>query len=131
MNKNEKYFLNSLRFAPCHAALSFRYAPLGSFNKGYTRNGSARHFSKFCSVSLRKTSYIPDVKSTLRFKTESALTSYLSKYLTRENYRKSNENDDGVCDFIAIVLSCQSHKRTTQQYTKVTNPKLKNIKSPL
>ena len=39
-----------------------RYRSSPSLNKGYTRNGSTRHFSKFCSVSLRKTSYIPNVR---------------------------------------------------------------------
>jgi hypothetical protein len=63
MNMNEKYFLNSLRYASCHAALSFRYATLGAYNKGYAVRGSAHPSPKFCSVSLRKTSNIPDVEN--------------------------------------------------------------------
>ena len=53
--------LNLLRYAPCHAALSLHCVTLGAYNKGYTVRGSARPSPKFCSVSLRKTSYIPNV----------------------------------------------------------------------
>ncbi len=50
--------LSTLRVEPrCALLLSV----VGSFNKGHTENGSARHFPKFCSISLRKTSYIPNV----------------------------------------------------------------------
>lgn len=43
--------------------LRFRFTALRSpsYNKGYTVRGSARPSPKFCSVSLRKTSYIPNV----------------------------------------------------------------------
>ena len=41
------------------AALSLHFVSFRSLNKGYTVRGSARHSPKFCSVSLRKTSYIP------------------------------------------------------------------------
>src|SRR3989338_9191885 len=55
--KSSKYKIAKIMFmvglffqthsAPCHAALSFRFAPLGSFNKGCTVRGSARPPPKF------------------------------------------------------------------------------------
>ena len=42
-----KSFLNSLRYAPCHAALSLHFIPFGTHNKGYTVRGSARPSPKF------------------------------------------------------------------------------------
>jgi hypothetical protein len=55
------------QLAPLRSAPRCALLPLvvRSFNKGYTENASARHFPKFYSVSLRKTSYIPDVIGTL------------------------------------------------------------------
>jgi len=51
--------LTPLRFVPrCALLLSV----VGAYNKGYTVRGSARPSPKFCSVSLRKTSYIPNVR---------------------------------------------------------------------
>jgi len=47
MCKNEKYFLNSLRYAPCHAALSLHSVSIGSLNKGYAVRVSARPSPKF------------------------------------------------------------------------------------
>ena len=47
MNEGEKYFLNSLRYASCHAALSLHFVSLGAYNKGYTVRGSARPSPKF------------------------------------------------------------------------------------
>ena len=44
---------------------------VGAHNKGYTVRGSARPSPKFCSVSLRKTSYIPNV-STKKNKNETS-----------------------------------------------------------
>ena len=54
----EKILLTPLRSVP---RCAFLPSVVRSFNKGYTENASARHFPKFCSVSLRKTSYIPNV----------------------------------------------------------------------
>jgi hypothetical protein len=66
MSKNEKYFLNfSASLRPrCALLLSV----VGAYNKGYTVQPSARASPKFCSVSLRKTSYIPDVRRIFRHK---------------------------------------------------------------
>ncbi len=51
--------LTPLRFVPrCALLLSV----VGAYNKGYTVRGSARPSPKFCSVLLRKTSYIPNVR---------------------------------------------------------------------
>ena len=45
--KNERRFSNLLHFVPHPAALPFRFATFGTYNKRYTRKASARHFSKF------------------------------------------------------------------------------------
>ena len=42
MSKNEKYFLNSLRFAPCHAALS---PSAQGFNDAYAETCSSFQIS--------------------------------------------------------------------------------------
>ncbi len=44
-NNKDKKMTSPLRSD--HAALSLHCVTLGTHNKGYTRNGSARHFSKF------------------------------------------------------------------------------------
>jgi len=53
-----KILLTPLRSVPrCALLLSV----VGSFNKDYEENGSARHFPKFCSTTFCKTSHNPDV----------------------------------------------------------------------
>ncbi len=65
--KGEKIFLKIIdwngRASELKGALRFHSTSFRSpsYNKGYTVRGSARPSPKFCSVSLRKTSYIPDV----------------------------------------------------------------------
>ena len=54
MNEDEKYFLNSLRYASCHAALSLHFVSLGAYNKGYTVRGSARPSPQILLLSVAK-----------------------------------------------------------------------------
>ena len=56
--KWKRFFLDFLRSAPNHAALSFRYAPLGAHNSAYTVQASARPSPIFASATLRQTSYM-------------------------------------------------------------------------
>jgi hypothetical protein len=60
MSKNEKYFLNSLRFAPCHTALSSRWSS-GRITRDIWFTSLHSFTQIFVILRSAKTSYILDV----------------------------------------------------------------------
>lgn len=80
---------------------------------------------------MQKELYLAERELKIRNYSPKTIKSYLyglREYFTCKREKFETLNQDNIRDFLIL---CDQNIRTTQRYTEVTNPKLKNIKSPL